>query len=68
MYQNRGRPFPVGFTLVELLVIIAIISLLISIILWALDGLMEVSRNVKCMGNLRQWGTAELFYMADLND
>ncbi len=66
--QRPNRAFRDGFTLVELLLVIAIIAILVSITIPALGSSRETSRRVKCMVNLKQIGTGLQAYMNDSKD
>ena len=54
-----------GFTLVELLVVLTIISLLAALLLPALAGAKAAGRRTACLSNLRQIADAARLYMDD---
>ncbi len=62
--MSRSR----GFTLVEMLVVLVIISALVGIGIPVSRSLAAKSRQTVCLGNLRALGTALQTYLQDHND
>jgi prepilin-type processing-associated H-X9-DG protein/prepilin-type N-terminal cleavage/methylation domain-containing protein len=64
---GRLRPGHVAFTLVELLVVVAVIALLSALAFPALRSAIETSRRATCAGNLKTLATAVLGYVGENN-
>ena len=56
------------FTLIELLIVIAIIAILAAMLLPALQSSKAKASEIKCIGQLRTLGTYNSFYASDYND
>ena len=54
-----------GFTLVELLTVVAVILVLASLLAPALGALRNRGRAIACLSNLRQVGIASTLYLSD---
>lgn len=62
--QNRGK----AFTLIELLIVIAIISVLAAILFPVFSRARENARRASCMSNLKQVGLGFIMYTQDYDE
>ncbi|HEY2826275.1 MAG TPA: type II secretion system protein [Pirellulales bacterium] len=53
-----GRNTVAGFTLIEVLVVLALIGILMALLMPAISQSRQMSRGLVCQSNLRQWATA----------
>jgi len=58
----------IGFTLLELLIVVAIIAILISLLLPALGKARELAKGSACLSNLKQIGLAQAMYSGEHGD
>ena len=63
--SGQAQPLAPAFTLIEILVVVAIIALLISILLPSLRAARDQAKLVTCKANLKQIATANAQYQAE---
>jgi len=63
--NSHGKKRSTDFTLIELLMVIAVIIILVSILFPALSKAREMAKNATCKSNLKQCGLASLVYAGD---
>ncbi|MFI4916790.1 MAG: type II secretion system protein, partial [Phycisphaerales bacterium JB060] len=56
-----------GFTLIEVLVVTAVVGTLVGLMLPALSGARDVARGAVCASNVRQLGIAWTMYAGDFD-
>src|SRR5262245_46508693 len=65
LVTTNPRPRPPGFTLIEVLVVVAIIALLIAILIPSLARARELSKRTVCLHNLKVLGQCWDLYQTD---
>ena len=65
--RNQNQAPQDGFTLIEVLVTVAIVAMLAAIAFPAFKSSFASAKNAKCVSNLRQIGVGMSLYVADYN-
>ena len=65
--QNKHSSQPAGFTLIEVIIVIAVVGLLISMSMPAISAARAKATAARASGNLHQLAMAQMLYAADNN-
>lgn len=65
--MKKNRKNRMGFTIVELLVVIAVIIILIAVLLPGLRQAKETAKRITCLSNVKQIGLGMIEYSQDYN-
>ncbi len=68
MGGRAGSPLPPAFTLVELLVVIAVIAILAALLLPVLSRTKLKAMQTQCLSNLKQMALAHTMYLSDYHE
>jgi prepilin-type N-terminal cleavage/methylation domain-containing protein/prepilin-type processing-associated H-X9-DG protein len=66
--QNFSRCLAAGFTLLEMLIVVAVVGILAALLLPVLERAREDGRRASCQSNLRQIGMGLQQYLQDFDD
>jgi len=66
--RTRSHPPAGGFTLVELLIVVAVIAMLVGMLAPSLARARDLARQAVCRGQLHQWGRGFALYAAQNRD
>ena len=66
--KRKGRIETGNFTLIELLIVVAIIAILASLLLPALNRAKGTALTIACVNKMKQLGMAQSFYNSDYDD
>ena len=67
-HPGSKRHAPQAFTLIELLIVIAIIAILAAMLLPALSSAKESAKRISCLNSVRQLGMANVMYVDENED
>ncbi|MSR32417.1 MAG: DUF1559 domain-containing protein [Gemmataceae bacterium] len=67
MNRWKGKQGKTGFTLIEVLVVISVVSTLVGLLMPAVQKARAAVLQIQCMNNLKQLGLATAGYMAQFN-